>query len=230
MARTGFFHHVGTFFLFSAAILLLVATISAPVVDHIALLKVNLAGTNEVMSFGTFGSCILNSPSGDACSSRSVGYSPMKIMEGIDKTSYSSASVDTADGLTRVQILHPVACVLAFIAFLFAAGAGVCGALFASFIAAVAWIVTLVVMVTDFVGWGIVKDHVNGDGSGSHAYFSVAMWLVLTAMLLLFFGVFIVLFTCFSARRHARANRQVKANDAGYATGRRRFWQRGSRY
>lgn len=58
MARTGMFHHVGTFLLFAASILLLITTISAPVVDHFSLLKVSLTNDSSV-SFGTFGHCIL---------------------------------------------------------------------------------------------------------------------------------------------------------------------------
>jgi len=242
MARTGIFHHVGTFCLFAAAILLLITTISAPVVNDISILKVTLTNSSALrhssVTFGTFGHCVLDvapaQTDQDWCTSKTVGYSPIKIMEGIDNADYGSAATNTADGLTRVMILHPVACGLAFIAFLFALGAGICGALFASLIAAVAWVITLVVMVTDFVAWGIVKDKVNGDGTGSHAVFGPAMWTILAAMILLFIATFIVLFTCFSARRHARTNRTSKIDNGGYATGptttRRRFWQRSSRY
>jgi len=219
MARTGVFHHVGTFLLFAAAILLLITTISAPVIGDIAILKVTLTNQSALrhssVTFGTFGHCVLDvappQTDQDYCYPKSVGYSAIEIMEGIDGTSYGSAATDTADGLTRVMILHPIACALAFIAFLFALGAGVCGAVLASLLAAIAWIITLVVMVTDFVAWGIVKDKVNGDGSGSSAAFSTGMWTILVAMILLFLATFIVLFTCFSARRHARTNRTSKA-------------------
>ncbi len=56
---TGFFHHIGTFLLLVATILLIITDISAPVVDDIALLKVDLSGTNgNTISFGTFGWCL----------------------------------------------------------------------------------------------------------------------------------------------------------------------------
>jgi len=65
MARTGAFHHVGTFLLFAASILLLITTISAPVVNDIALLKVTLTNTStdgrkSSVTFGTFGFCVLD--------------------------------------------------------------------------------------------------------------------------------------------------------------------------
>jgi hypothetical protein len=64
MAKTGIFHHVGTFLLFVAAILLLITTISAPVVKDIAILKVTLTNKtdlrNSSVTFGTFGHCILD--------------------------------------------------------------------------------------------------------------------------------------------------------------------------
>lgn len=64
MARTGIFHHVGTFLLFAAAILLLITTISAPVINDISLLKVTLTNSSALrhssVTFGTFGHCVLD--------------------------------------------------------------------------------------------------------------------------------------------------------------------------
>jgi len=252
MARTGAFHHVGTFLLFCAGVLLLITTISAPVVHDIGILKVTLTnqtnGHNSSVSFGTFGHCIDDVAStGNGpdyyCTSKHVGYKPAIIMNEIDGTSFSNAAKDTVDHLTDVMILHPIACGLAFIAFLTALGAGMIGGLFASLIAAVTWLITLVVMVIDFVLFGIVKNHVNKDGTGSKAVYSVGMWTCLAAMVCLFFATFIVFFSCCSARRHNRDNRRSKAGDAGYGntayvdgnagypngpttvrTSRRRFW------
>lgn len=156
-------------------------------------------------------------------------------MAEIDKTTFNTASENTTKALTRVMILHPVACGLAFIAFLLALGAGVCGAIFAAMVSAVTWLITVVVMSCDFALFGIIKNHINKDGSGSHAYYSVGMWTTLAAMICLFFGTFVVLFTCLSSRMHRKDGRGSKAGDAGYANGtttttRRRFWQRRSRY
>lgn len=64
MAKTGIFHHVGTFLIFAAAILLLITTISAPVIGDIAILKVMLTNKTDIrnssVTFGTFGHCILD--------------------------------------------------------------------------------------------------------------------------------------------------------------------------
>ena len=64
MAKTGFFHHIGTFLLFAAAILLLITTISAPVIGDIGIMKVMLTNKSDVrnssVTFGTFGHCVLD--------------------------------------------------------------------------------------------------------------------------------------------------------------------------
>ncbi|KDR77417.1 hypothetical protein GALMADRAFT_65751 [Galerina marginata CBS 339.88] len=237
MARTTPIHHVGTFLIFAAAVLLLITTITAPVVKDFAMLKVTLtnssAARHSSVTFGTFGHCVLDvAPAAtdqDSCSGRSIGYSPMKIMEDIDHADYNTASVNTADALTRVQILHPIACAIAFIAFFFSIGAGICGSVLASMTAVLAWIITLVVLITDFVSWGIVKDHVNKDGSGSHAAFGTGMWTELGAMVALFFGAFLVFCSCCGARRRSNRgmNGSVGEKPAYAGTGRRRrFWQR----
>ncbi len=62
MAKTGFFHHIGTLLLFIACILLLITTLSAPIVPGGGLLKVKLTnktttGTHSEIHFGTFGTC-----------------------------------------------------------------------------------------------------------------------------------------------------------------------------
>jgi len=231
-SRTGIVHHIGTFLLFAASILLLIATISAPVVHDISMLKVTLTNSTDQrhssVSFGTLGYCVLDVPpittDQDWCSGHSLSYDPARIMIAIEKTKFSTATRNTVDGLTRVQVLHPITCGLAFIAFLLALGAGIIGGLLASVVAAITWALTLVVMVTDFVSWGIIKDHVNGDGSGSHAVFGAGMWCVLAAMILLFFASFFTLFSCFSKRmhRHDAAYTETKATPVRARRG--RFW------
>ena len=173
----------------------------------------------------------------DYCYPRVIGYNPAAIITQIEaqidgtgfSTAFSTSSSDTADALTKVMILHPIACGLAFIAFLLALGSGFFGSLLASMVSAVAFIVTLVVMATDFAWAGIIKNHVNSDGTGNHAYYSVGMWTILAAMIVLFFATFIVLFSCCSSRRTNRTNRTSKIDGAyanGTTTRRRHFWQR----
>jgi hypothetical protein len=60
MAVGSFFHHIGTFLLLLAVAFLIVTDISAPVVNNIGLLTVNLpnSATGTEVSFGTFGYCI----------------------------------------------------------------------------------------------------------------------------------------------------------------------------
>jgi uncharacterized membrane protein len=168
----------------------------------------------------------------DYCSPKTIGYQPASVMANIEGTDFSTAGSATANGLTNVMILHPIACVLSFIAFLLALGSGICGSLLASLVSALAWVVTLVVMSTDFSSFGIIRNNVNSDGTGSSATWGVAMWTCLAAMVALFFGTFIVLFSCFSARKQRRVGHVEKgyANGTTVNTHRRRFWQRRNRY
>lgn len=234
----GLFTHIGTFLLLAATALLIVASISAPVVDNIAMLKVELAN-KDVYSFGTFGYCLMGQDSTD-CTRAALGYNPIRLLESANSADYGSAADATVRALTTVQVLHPVGAALAFIAFLAALGHSVVGALIASALSFLAWLVVLIVMVTDFVAWGIVKDKVNGNDSNGYARFDTAMWCVLAAMVALFFATFVVLFTCCSQRRSGRAERtrHVKT-DPAYGNGtthtthtrtKRHFWQRRERY
>lgn len=64
MAKTGIFHHFGTFLLFAAAVLLMITTITAPVIRDFPMLKVMLTNQSSIRNssviFGTFGHCILD--------------------------------------------------------------------------------------------------------------------------------------------------------------------------
>jgi hypothetical protein len=51
-----FIHHIGAFFLLAATVMLVVVSITAPVVNGIALLKVESG--NSRVNFGTFGYCL----------------------------------------------------------------------------------------------------------------------------------------------------------------------------
>jgi len=136
-------------------------------------------------------------------------------MARIDHTPFSTIAAGTSDGLTRVMVLHPIACGVAFIAFLVSLGAGLVGSLIGAFVALVAWVLTLIVLAVDFSLFGIIKHHVNRDRSGSHAYFGSGIWMLLAAFVLLFFGMLIVFITCCSAHREKK---KLERNDQYPAT------------
>ncbi|KAL2874325.1 hypothetical protein SGCOL_010496 [Colletotrichum sp. CLE4] len=223
MAVTGFIHHFGTFLLLVATILLVITSISAPVVHNISLLTVKLGDTsagNEI-TFGTFGYCI--------------GYSPTDIIAEADATQYSNLSSNVAEGLTRVMVLHPVAAGVSFIAFILSVGAGMFGSLFAALVSGVAFIITIVALICDWVMFAVVRRNVNRDGNGSSAHYDVALWTLLAAAICLLLGTVIVFFTCCSGRLHKRRQQRSKVDNysppATHTTYRkRRFWQRSSRY
>ena len=124
------------------------------------------------------------------CTSKHIGYYPGYIM-GVNNHS---------DGMTKVLILHPVACGVAFVAFLLAGGKGIFGHLAGALVALVAWILTLIALGVDFNLFGGLLHHINVYGSGRHASFGVAIWCVLAAFVCLFLGMVIVFFTWWQGR------------------------------
>lgn len=165
----------------------------------------------------------------DACSAKTVGYSPAAVMKQVDNTPFSDDAANATRALTKAMILHPIACGLDFIAFMLALGAGMFGSLLASLVAALAFIVTLVILIIDFILFGIVKHDVNNDGTGASAYYASAAWTILVSAVCSLLGTVIVFFTCCSARLHRRRNGMGTKNEVvqdGYAppTTRRRRW------
>lgn len=198
------------FLLFAATVLLLITTISAPIINNISLLRVNLnpdsPSAQPSVSFGTFGYCILNGLSGnsnDVCTKSHIGYSPAEVISQVDATSFEVIADGTSESLTRVMVLHPIACGITFIAFLLSCGAGIVGSFVGAMVAFLAWVLTLIALATDLSLFGIIKHHVDNDTESS-ANFGAGIWCLVGAFVALFLGMIIVFFTCCAARRDKR--------------------------
>lgn len=119
-------------------------------------------------------------------------------------TAFSQAQASSTNTLTKVMVLHPIATGICFIAFLLSLGAGVFGSFLASVVAALAFIVTIVVLACDFVLFSVVKRQVNNDGTGSDADFGAAIWTLVASAVCSLLATVVVFFTCCSARLHKR--------------------------
>ncbi|CAK1356673.1 unnamed protein product [Cercospora beticola] len=205
-------HFFGVALLFIASLLLLFVAISAPIINHLGLLHVDLGFMGDKNQpyrfvFGTFGWCCLHCGvhGVDQCSGRHIGYEPSRQLATNQQMPYEDISSGTSDALTRVMVLHPIACGVSFIAFLLSIGGGVIGSLAGALAAAFAWMLVLIVMATDFTTFGIVKHHVNENGFNLvTASFGDAIWLLVASFILLFMGMGIVLFTCCVSRREKK--------------------------
>jgi len=241
MAVTGFIHHFGSFLLLAATILLIITTISAPVVHHISLLTVKLgqSSAGREITFGTFGWCVIDGSAdgSDQCSRSSVGYSPADIIGEADATQLGAWSSDAVEALTRVMILNPIAAGVSFIAFVLSVGAGMFGSFFAALVSGTAFLITIVALICDWVMLATIRRKVNGDNNGddgSYAHYGVALWTLLAAAICLLIGTVVVFFTCCSGRLHKRRQQRAKAENfsppATQTTYRRRRWWQRSRY
>ncbi|KAK2591032.1 hypothetical protein QQS21_011288 [Conoideocrella luteorostrata] len=223
-----FVHHIGTFFLFVAFVLLIVVDITSPVVNGLSMMHVDLgrnSASAQEVTFGTFGYCVRGINGGsDECTRSKIGYDPAGLMRSLDGSDFSDASATTAKGLTRVMVLHPVATGLCFIAFLLCIGSGIVGSFLASLVSLLTFVVTLVAMICDFVAFAIIKKDVNDTGV-SHAKWGSGIWLILVAALFTLVGAAIVFVTCCFARKKKNSDRHKETwNDAPATGGRRRFW------
>lgn len=147
-------------------------------------------------------------------------------MYRLDGTQFGGASADTAKGLTRVMVLHPVATGLCFIAFLLCVFTGIVGAFLASIVSLLAFIVTVVAMICDFVTFSIIKHDVNDHGF-STARWGPGIWLMLVSAIFTLFAAGIVFISCCCARKRKDTDRQKEHWNETTATRtsrRRRFW------
>jgi hypothetical protein len=220
MRQTGFFHHIGSFLLFAATILLIVTCISAPVVHNLSILKITYNANDRStfspdITFGTFGYCVIREGADDDCSKVAVGYDAADVVRSANSAfDVSDSAATTANALTKVMVLHPVACGMSFIAFLMALGAGIVGSFLASLVALATFLVTLVVLITDFVGFSVLKSAVNNAAADNNvnvtAEFGAAAWTTLVSAVCNLIATVVVFFTCCSARLHSRRSPTYK--------------------
>ncbi|KAF8315936.1 pali-domain-containing protein [Clavulina sp. PMI_390] len=191
--------HVGTFLIFAATVMLLVVSLSAPIWDEVGFLRVHGGTGSGTLVLGNWGYCTLMS-GGNQCSSRTLGYDMLRIVENFAGESQTTTSSSAARHLTNSFILHPIAAGIAFLAFLTALLSHRIGFLFSSLIAMVATVVTLIALILDWVTFEIAHRHVNHDSSASASWGS-AIWLVTVSFILLVLGSVTVCCGCFTDRR-----------------------------
>ncbi|BGP19010.1 hypothetical protein JCM10213v2_007090 [Rhodosporidiobolus nylandii] len=171
------FHHFGTFLLFAASILLLVATISAPVVDRLALARASFSvgGVSATINLGALGYCVVQSGGADTCTSAGAGYELPQILVAL--ADVSSTTQSTINAVTTALVLHPVACGVAFLAALIAGCSDRLGYLFAALIAALAAVLALICMVLDLVLFYVVKRWLQHNNLPVTVSYSTCTWL-----------------------------------------------------
>ncbi|CCM00424.1 uncharacterized protein FIBRA_02454 [Fibroporia radiculosa] len=179
----------GLFFTFSAMVLLIFASVSAPTWNSISFLDTTVGGVST--HFGVFGY---------TGSKAHVGwYFPTGVAD-------SELNDTLFHNLTAALILVPIAAGLAGIAVLF----GLCGAayhrvgtIFMTLVTGLTFFVTLVVWIIAMALFGIARDHVR-DRAGA-AQYGNANWLVLAALVALFIGFFVSCCGVFGRYRSRRA-------------------------
>lgn len=209
-------HYIGSAFLFIAMILTIVVDISAPVVDSISFVKLDLPNGADA-TFGVFGYCSRSSSNDDwTCSDSSIGYDPAGVIRDISSIRYSNARSDSVEALTRVLVLHPIGTASLFIAFLLSLASGsTILSILAMLVSLAAFIINAIALVIDFVLFTLLGNEIN-DARNADAAYGPAAWLALVAGILALVATIIMFITCCAGRRrNKRASR--KGMETGYA-------------
>ncbi|OWO98885.1 hypothetical protein B2J93_5344 [Marssonina coronariae] len=236
MVKQGLFSHDCAFLLLTAAIMLMFSTISAPIINDIAMLEVKLTNGSYV-KFGTFGHCVTGTApiikDKDVCSGRSFGYSPLLILSQVAGTSYDSDVEKTVQRLTRSMVLHPVGCGVSTVAFITAIGSAYFGNVLPSLLSVASCLLSLAAVACDFTAFDMVKKAIKKDGSGNKPHFSVGIWMVLTATLITMMVILVLLLAVCSGPTPRRAPAgddeaacRHEPGNLGSAAPKRHFWQR----
>ena len=90
-----------------------------------------------------------------SCTRLIIGYDAVRVLTRVINTQFGSSQRDSINSLTTAMILHPLAAVLAFIAFLISAGGCFLGSSLGVVVAFFVWLVTLVIMAIDLALFGV---------------------------------------------------------------------------
>jgi uncharacterized membrane protein len=211
-----FIHYLGSALLFIAMVLTIVVDISAPVVDSISFVELDLPGGADAR-FGVFGYCSKSRASADwVCTDASIGYDPASVIERVSAVNYSNARSDTIEALTRVLVLHPIGTAALFVAFLLSLAAGsTVISILAMLVSLVAFIINAIAVVIDFVTFTLLGNEIN-DLRGADAAYGTAAWLALAAAVLALIATIIMFITCCAGRRSKKRDSRRKTMEGGY--------------
>ncbi|KAK6524672.1 hypothetical protein TWF281_011574 [Arthrobotrys megalospora] len=203
-------HFTATIALLISSILLLIISLSGQIWRDYSLMTVNLKNGSafEVIPFsrdrdsyatyGTFGYCIQNIDMGEgyqkqSCSDPTIGYPITEIQMAIDGTKFF-ANNKHLDSLTKVMILHPIGCVITFMACLFGIRSGYLRSIWSMVLTLVAWVMTTVAMSIELYIFIIMEEHISSKemGGGSRGWIGAAMWSLVVTFLLLTYAVIVM--------------------------------------
>ncbi|GAA5924614.1 SUR7/PalI family protein [Sporobolomyces koalae] len=214
------FHHFGTFLLFAAFALLLASCLTSPLFGpnhdfaiakaEVAASFSNVATLTSDIKFGVFGYCFNIAGGEDQCSSTTLGYSLPPILAELASLTgaISDHDQDIIRSVTKAFVVHPIACGLAFLAFLIAACSDRIGFLCASLFTLFTFIVTVACVVLDIVFFYVVRRIVEDKTDVSvNIKYAAGTWITVAALACEFVGFFATCCACITARRKARRNR-----------------------
>lgn len=196
----------GVFFLFVAFVLLILASVSAPIAHFFYFLRADYDTT--VLRFGAWGTCTKIAQGGYDCSPKHLGYNA-SIIPNLDATKIGDISNTITHGLTYALVLHPVAAGIALLAIIVSLTTHVVLDICGSLIAGLAFLVTLAAFIVDSILFIDVRHRINKADTGTQnpAKLGNAYWMVMVAMICLLIATFTVCFGSVSARRAKRNSR-----------------------
>ncbi|EKM55377.1 uncharacterized protein PHACADRAFT_255963 [Phanerochaete carnosa HHB-10118-sp] len=222
---------IAPFLTFSAFLLLLLVSLSVPIIHSIYLFRLSAhaatslldAAASGVVRFGVWGYCIstidlsivgLNDDSAGSCSHPKLGYTfDSNVQAALNASGVNVKSINKA--LTAALVLHPIACGFSFLTllaslFIVRWRTGLSrGASFLTLgVGLFTALLTTVVFLVDVIFVAIVKSDIKKDTDGSvTGAWGNAVWMVLGATVALWAALVGVCVGLFRGRRKPRGTR-----------------------
>lgn len=188
-------HWLGAFLYFAAMVLLLIASVSAPIWDNVGYVKGTLNGQKFVG--GTWGYCF-----GGVCTNSNLGYDQQRLAQLTGTQAAASAIRYT---FSKTLVLAPVSAGLAFIALLFSLSTHFVMGILASLWGLLAFLSTVVLLGLSLGFFISLRNRLNRDVPNTSVHLSVVVWLIVAAAGALLFGM---LFVCFTRSRKNKRERK----------------------
>jgi len=188
------------FFLFSAFVLLFIVSISLPFLTAMDITRVHTNSDVKVtgdqdftqLRLGLWTYCYTALNGNNVCGSTGHGYS-------LSLENSSNNSVYISSTWTNGLAVHPVACGVAFIAFLLSFSQHITVTLLASLVSFLAATITLIAFAIDIALYAYFKNQMGDLGYGSKTITGPGFWLTFTSLILLILAGFTV---CCGRRRN----------------------------
>ncbi|KAL1412408.1 hypothetical protein Q8F55_000153 [Vanrija albida] len=192
------------FLLFAATAILLVLTLSTPIIRRLTFMQITTNATT--LRLGVLGYC-----NSQRCSSKHIGYDLSAVVRAATNNNNLKDHYST---LTKSLVMVPISCIITGVAFLISLCSQKMGYCVSGIVSLFAFISTLAALICESVLFAALRDDLRRNTSARVSNFGIAHWLLVAATGAVFLCPLLGMIECCTARSRSQKSKDGQVYDS----------------